>query len=148
MKFLFFFFLVAAIPMSLSIENIWPVTADRTKSNGTESDKAGMSPFRNRAFIGTIFAAEPALAVFTLTSIRIPEFYEIVDVLAFARAIRKSRPTRYWPVAIDSTARTSALISRETCRTFLFFYCLTIGILSTRTNNYLIARLNYFFFST
>lgn len=43
--------------MSLSIENIWPVTVDRAKSNGRESDKAGMS--RNRAFIGTIFAAEP-----------------------------------------------------------------------------------------
>lgn len=77
---------------------------------------------------------------------RIPEFYEIVDILAFIRVIRKSRSL----LPIDSMARIRAWITLKTCLFFpfsLFFFlnCPTIGISSARTNNYLIACLNYAF---
>lgn len=117
-------------------------TIDRAESNGTGSVEVW--EYHEIERLLARYPAEPTLAVFTVTSIRIPEFYEIVDMLAFTRAIRKSRSARYWPVAIDSIVRTSALISWKTSR-ILFFYCPTIGMLSARTNNYLIACLNYSF---
>lgn len=83
------------------------------------------------------------LAIFALTSI--PEFYEIVDILAFIRVIRKSRSARYcqsiqWHVYVRGSRWKRVFFSL-----FFFLNCPTIGISSARTNNYLIACLNYAF---
>ena len=75
------------------------------------------------------------LAIFALTY-EFPNFMRSLTFLAFIRVIRKSRSARYcqsiqWHVYIYG--------SRCEKRVFFFPNCPTIGMLSARTNNYLIA---------
>lgn len=80
----------------------------------------------DQAFIGTNVWIYNARDFLSDVNSRIPEFYEIVDILAFIRVIRKSRSARYcqsiqWHVYVRGSRW-------KTCLFFSFFFFLTVQL--------------------